>query len=61
MKIATKSKLADSFMAQFTASASAWRGRLVFTFLEHAKINSPLQSLATTAIAELMDFGLHQH
>ena len=38
--------------AHLVASASAKRGRVVFTFLELAKTNSPFWSLATVAIEE---------
>ena len=38
--------------AHLIASASAKRGRVVFTFIELAKTNSPLRSLATAAIEE---------
>ena len=38
--------------AYIIASVSAWRGRMVSTFLEKAKTSFPLQSQATTAIDE---------
>ena len=38
--------------AHLIASASAKRVRVVFTFIEPAKTNSTLRSLATTAIEE---------
>ena len=38
--------------AHLMASASAWRGRVVFTFIVPANNNSPLRFLATAAIEE---------
>lgn len=45
MKIKSKTKLADGFIAHFRGSTFAWRGKLVFTFVEQAKIYTPLSSL----------------
>lgn len=39
-------------IAHLIAYASAWRGRVVFTFMEPANSNSPLQSLTTAMLAE---------
>ena len=53
MAMATISKFVAKLRAQIIASASAWRGRVVFTLLEQANTTSPLQSLATAAMDEL--------
>lgn len=53
MQIESKSRFNAKLTARFIASASAWRGRVVFTLFEQANTNSPLQSLATAAIDEL--------
>jgi hypothetical protein len=45
-------KLAATRTAQAKASASAWRGIVVLTFLVKANTTIPLQSLATIAIVE---------
>ena len=52
MIIASNSKLAAKVRAHLIASASAWRGRMVFTLLEQAKTSSPLQSLAIDEMEE---------
>ena len=39
-------------IAHLIASALAWRGRVVFTFMEPANTNSPLQSLTTAVMVE---------
>ena len=52
MIIASNSKLAAKVRAHLIASASAWRGRMVFILLEQAKTSSHLQSLATNAMEE---------
>lgn len=39
-------------IAHLITYASAWRGRVVFTFMEPANTNSPLLSLTTAAMAE---------
>ena len=38
--------------AYLMASTSAWRGKVVFTFIAPANTNSPFQSLTTAAIDE---------
>ena len=53
MEMETTSKFAAKLRAQIIASASAWRGRVVFTLLEQANTTSPLQFLATAAMDEL--------
>ena len=53
MQMESTSRFNAKLMAQFIASASAWRGRVVFTLFEQANTTSPLQSLATAAIDEL--------
>ena len=53
MEMETTPKFAAKPRAQIIASASTWRGRVVFTHLEQANTTSPLQFLATTAMDEL--------
>ena len=53
MQMESTSRFNAKLMAQFIASASAWRGRVVFTLFEQANTTSPLQSMATAAIDEL--------
>ena len=53
MQMESTSRFNAKLMAQFIASASAWRGRVVFTLFGQANTTSPLQSLATAAIDEL--------
>ena len=40
--------------AHLMASAFAWRGKVVFTFIAPANTNSPLKSIATAAIASTL-------
>ena len=42
------SRFNAKLMAQFIASASAWKGIVVFTLFKQANTTSPLQSMATT-------------
>ena len=53
MQMESTSRFNAKLMVQFIASASAWRGRVVFTLFKQANTTSPLQSLATAAIDEL--------
>ena len=53
MEMESTSKFAAKLSAQIIASASAWRGSVVFTLLEQANTTSPLQSLAIAAMDEL--------
>ena len=53
LEIFLKPKIFSQLILVIWASAILQQ---VFTFLEHAKINSPLQSLATIAIVELDGF-----
>ena len=53
IEMETNPKFAAKPRAQIIASASAWRGRVVFTLLEQANTTSPLQFLATAAMDEL--------
>ena len=53
MQMESTSRFNAKLMAQFIASASAWKGIVVFTLFKQANTTSPLQSMATTAIDEL--------
>ena len=53
MEMESTSKFVAKLRAQIIASASAWRGSVVFTLLEQANTTSPLQSLAIAAMDEL--------
>ena len=53
MQMESTSRFNAKLMAQFIASASAWKGIVVFTLFEQANTTSPLQSMATVAIDEL--------
>ena len=53
MEMESTSKFDAKLRAHIIASASAWRGNVMFTLLEQANSTSPLQSLAIAAMDEL--------
>ena len=53
LEMESTSKFATKLRAQIIASASTWRGNVVFTLLEQANTTFPLQSLATAAVDEI--------